>query len=133
MSQSVAYVGPSVSFSIPRSNVEPARFHSAGSKSFLIASGSSCAPLVQPPLAYSAHCSIDWRISSETCAACPIASLGGASPRKANGGGLPSTHASNMLFWFSAQSFIHSLPCSNPFIAYLEQRALKPPINADER
>src|ERR1700682_222224 len=94
------------------SKCEPARFHSAGSKSFFIDSASKRAPRVHARFASEAQSCIE-RVMSSVMTSAP----GGGSPWTANGGGFPSAHAWKRLFWFSFQYLSHSLPCcSNPFI-----------------
>src|SRR5690242_14369660 len=111
------------------SNWEPARFHASGSKSFFIVSASMRPDGLHTSFASPAHCSIDERMSSDICAACFMASpAGGASPRKANGGGLPSTHAWNRLFWFSLQNFSQSFGLSLFKRSLLENKWGQTPI-----
>src|SRR5450432_1756069 len=95
------------------SKCEPARFHSAGSKSFFIASVSKRPVFFHVSLASVDHSCIE-RSRSSLITSVP----GGGSPCIAEGDGLPSAHAWKRLFWFSFQNLSHSLPCcSKPFIA----------------
>src|ERR1700674_4378034 len=95
------------------SKCEPARFHSAGSKSFFIDSASKRPPCVHASFASEAHSCIE-RFMRSVMTSAP----GGGSPWTANGGGFPSAHAWKRLFWFSFQYLSHSLPCSNAFMGY---------------
>src|SRR5258708_6762563 len=99
------------------SKCEPARFHSAGSKSFFIASGSNWPLCDHASLASEAHSCIERVMSSPSAFA-----SGGGSPCNAEGGGIPSAHAWKRLFWFSFQNFSHSLPCSAALISALPSR-----------
>src|SRR5258705_1652579 len=88
------------------SKCEPARFHSAGSKSFCIAAGSSLPPCAQASLASDVQSSME-RFMRSLRTSVP----GGGSPCIANGDGFPSDHAWKRLFWFSFQNLSHSFVC----------------------